>query len=70
MKKTMKKISIFILSIAILFTLGGCKNSSSEKDTNKKGTSSTKKDITINEAKKIIKDDKSIFVDLRLQKNI
>ncbi|WP_065422713.1 rhodanese-like domain-containing protein [Clostridium sporogenes] len=65
MKKTMKKISIFILSIAILFTLGGCKNSSSEKDTNKKGTSSTKKDITINEAKKIIKDDKLIFVDLR-----
>jgi len=65
MKKTMKKISIFILSIAILFTLGGCKNSSSEKDTNKKRTSSTKKDITINEAKKIIKDDKSIFVDLR-----
>ncbi|EJO5349153.1 thiosulfate sulfurtransferase YnjE [Clostridium botulinum] len=66
----MKKISILILSIAMLFTLGGCKNATSEKDNNKKETSSIKKEIkiketTIEEAKKMIKDDKSIFVDLR-----
>lgn len=70
MKNLLKRFSIFTLLAVVLFTLSACKNTeskktSTDKSSNKKKTKYVKKEISTDKAKLLLKDDKSIFVDLR-----